>query len=208
MKLQSNFYKILFYLLLNTCIFKSWTQNRDEALIQKEYFSTANECLAENKLENAIYYFYFAHHNLPKTKISEVALKKVDSLALIVRNEFVKKIQGIWKWKETGTNWGVQETPLSKNLNKTLIIEGLKIRIYEKIELDSTLIKSGNIKFLDTNIHIPPLVKDFTYLDSLIWTFNFKSKNRILIMRNTGHVLKKSRTLMLCGNKELKFKKI
>ncbi len=207
--MKSKFYKatLFLFLTLNFLISKSWSQNKDSIQTQKKYFIQANELLANNELNAAIYYFHFAQKELPKTNLGKLSIKKIDSLTLIVREKFIKKIQGEWNWLETGTNWRVEETPKSKNINKTLVIKGQNISIYEKAKSDSTLIEFGKIKFVNATPKYPPIVEDFTFLDNLIWTFNFKDDNQTLIMRNTGKIVNTERTLLGCGNIALKFVK-
>ncbi|WP_397362022.1 hypothetical protein [Olleya sp. R77988] len=187
--------------------FNSWSQDLKKEKRQLDYYEKSNKYLSESDLEKARLTLYFSYQANPESELGKTALKKSDSLKAVIRNELIQKIQGNWKWKNTGTNWGIEKTAEENNIEKIVEIKGLQLSFYEIDKNEKKLIQSEIIEFINEEKMIPSST-DILYSDNQIWRFDLKDDNQILKMVNSGENNTNGRTVIVCGNEELTFERI
>ena len=119
-------------------------------------------------------------------------------------------MQGIWKWKTTGTNWGINSTNKLSQIDKILVISDKTTEFYEenKESKKRNLIKTENIKLLENFEYRGPTTSELIYSDNQIWSFAFDKSNNLYIT-NTGELLESGEVLEIaCGNAEMIYKRI
>ena len=211
---------LVIIIILNSILNYGQTDKIDS--IQRIVFKRANDNLKmsdidvdypeieRSYLERAYISYYFCHQKNPENEIGQISLKKSDSLKKIIVTNLLHNIQGIWKWKTTGTNGGINSTNKLSQIDKILVISDKTIEFYEKNKESKkrNLIKTENIKLLENFEYRGPTTSELIYSDNQIWSFAFDKSNNLYIT-NTGELLESGEVLEIaCGNAQMIYERI
>jgi len=199
--MNKTFFLIFFSIALNT-----WAQNSNKTELQLNYFNKENNHLSNSNLEEARLSFYFSYQESPETKLGKTALKKSDSIKLIIRGELIINIQGTWKWTETGSNWCVAETSKGNSIDRMIEIKEKQISFYQIVNSEKKMINSELINFINKNEPIPSST-DILYSNNQIWRIDIDIENEVLKLTNSGESNANGRTVIVCGNEKITYKK-
>ncbi len=212
---------LVIIIILNSIHNYGQTQRIDS--VQKMFFTRANDNLNMSNIEvdypeiersyveRAYINFYFCHKKNPESKIGQISLKKSDSLKNLVINNLFSNIQGVWRWKSTGSNWGIDSTDKTSIIDKILIISDKKIEFYDenKESKKRTLIKTENIKLLGNIDYRFPTTSELIYSDNQIWDIGFDKSKNLIHITNTGELLENGTVNgVVCGNTEMIYERI
>tara|TARA_R110002167_G_scaffold328783_2_gene535314 strand:+ start:1070 stop:1723 length:654 start_codon:yes stop_codon:yes gene_type:complete len=191
--------------------------------IQRIVFKRANDNLKMSKidvdypeiersyLERAYISYYFCHQKNPENEIGQISLKKSDSLKNIIVANLLRNIQGVWKLKSTGTNWGINSNDKTSEIDKILIVSDGKIEFYDenKKSKKRTLIKTENIKFLENIKYRGPTTSELIFSDNQFWSIGFNKSKDIVYFTNTGEFLENGEVSeFVCGNSQMIYERI
>ncbi|RXP48475.1 hypothetical protein EC396_12755 [Lutibacter sp. HS1-25] len=200
---------IIIILIFNICL----SQNEDKTNhldFQKEFMIKAEENILKNELGKAYFSYQFALHQDSTSVNGIIALRKSDSLKLILRNKLKLEIIGVWKLKKFANGMILKKTDDNLEFDKILIISNSEISFYEqnKKTQKNEFIKREKIQF--NNIpDLWPAYSELIYSDKQIWSFTLIENGKNLKIKNTGKVInEKSREQMLSGNSELFYERI
>jgi len=214
--------KILVIIIILNCIPNFGQTERGDS-IQKVLFLRANIELSNSEIEvdypeiekshieRAYTNYYFCYKKNQNSKIGQIALKKSDSLKVIIITNLLNNMQGVWKRKINGNNNGINSTYSGNNSYEILIISNNKIEFYnENIKSKKrTLVKSENIKVLRNINYRSPTISELIYSDNHIWSISFNKSKKHIHFINTGKMLKNGDVLeIICGNTETMYEKL
>ncbi len=201
---------IILILVTNFCLAQKKGQEKRNADFQNKWMKTAEESLRNNEISKAFVAFGYVSLIDSLSEKGKIAHTKVDSLRSILRAELVKNFTGTWKWKNTGSNWGISDTNKDVKKDKILIISDESLFFYEvdKKTNRRRLIKHEKITF--NNIQgMFPSFSELIYSDNQIWGYSLKNDGKILHVTNTGELNKNNnRTEIVCGNTEMIYERI
>jgi len=212
---------LVIFIILNSIHNYGQTQRIDS--VQKILFTRANDHLSKSDidvdypeikssyLERAYISFYLCQKKNPESEIGQISLKKSDSLKNIIINNLFSNIQGVWKWKSTGTNWGISSTDKTSIFDKILIISDKKIEFYEENEESKkrTLIKTENIKLLGNIDYRFPTTSELIYSDNQVWNIGFDKFKNLMHITNTGELLENgTMNEFVCGNTGMIYERV
>ncbi|CAL2085851.1 hypothetical protein [Tenacibaculum sp. 190524A05c] len=207
---MKNVLKILILLSISFCYSQSGDRNEKIKQYQIKWTIKAEQNIHEGQIDKAFIAYSFVKNMDSLSEKGKIAHRIADSLKIIVRNELKSNIIGTWKWKNSGSNWGISETNNDSKKDKILIISQNSLSFYEinKLTNKKKLIKTEKLKF--NNIAgMLPCFWELVYSDNQIWSFRLKKDGQILHLTNTGEVTENnSRTEIVCGNFELTYERI
>ena len=203
--------KKLIFLTLLLFSLSFYSQSKEEIeKHQNKWITEAKEELIKNDLLRAFMSYGFAKDIDSLTQNGIFASKKYDSIKIILRKKLIQKIKGTWKWKNTGSNWGISKTNKESLVEKILIINESYLSFYEvnKKTKKTNFIKREKLTF--NNIPgMLPSYHELVYSNKQIWSYNLKNEGIILHLTNTGEIIdKNSRNEIVCGNTELIYERI
>jgi hypothetical protein len=198
-----------YFLILTLLVFcQSWSQEWESPEYQKKMFDEAKEHLKNLEYSSAAGVFQFVNELNPNNDLGKIAKIKSDSLKPIARIKLIESINGKWKLKETGSNWGFEDYKDSLN-DRILIINKNKFLFYDQNKLTKELkfIEQEDMKF-SKSIHKSIYSYEFVFSDNQIWWFGTNENNCTLRQVNTGKESEDGRTEIVCGNAELIYIKV
>lgn len=207
---MKNVLKILILLSISFCYAQSEEQKEKIKQYQIEWTNTAEQNILDGQIDKAFIAYGFVKDLDSLTEKGKIASRKADSLKTIVRSELKSNIIGTWKWKNSGSNWGISETNNESKKEKILIISEKSLSFYEtdKLTNKTKYIKTEKLIFND-KAGMFPSYRELVYSDNQIWSFELKNDGQVLHLKNTGEVTKNnSRTEIVCGNLELTYERI
>lgn len=197
-------------LSISFCYAQSEEQKEKIKQYQIEWTNKAEHNILDGQIDKAFIAYGFVKNIDSLTEKGKIASRKADSLKIIVRNELKSNIIGTWKWKNSGSNWGISETNNDSQKNKILIISENSLSFYETDKLTNKTehIKTEKLKF-NNKTGMFPSFWELVYSDNQIWSFRLKNDGQVLHLTNTGEVTENnSRTEIVCGNLELTYERI
>lgn len=182
-------------------------QAAEKDSLQKVYSNKATLFLKNAKLESAIGNFYYSNELNPKTKMASVALHKADSLKSIVRTHLIKNLQGKWKLKSYGSNWGMNDVSV-ESVQEFLIFENDSVSHYKQTDDNAALVLVGREKLRFSH---PPGMRssynEFVNANNAIWYYRITPSGELRIV-HTGEESAYGRTEIVCGNAERYYARI
>lgn len=185
----------------------SWSQESSENKQLRWYNETIAEMNDSNKTQTMVRLFN-VYNKDRQSELGKIALQKSDSLKLLVRKEILERIQGEWKLKKSGSNWGFTDVDDKITIDKIVVINENEIFFYEeeKIFGKRKLIKTEKIRYYDKEELFPSFI-GFVFSDKLIWSFQSRDSNLLHTM-HIGEETENGRTYISCGNSELIYERM
>ena len=190
-------------------VFKSFAQENKLDKYQKENYQKALTSLAKNNISRALIQFFSAYKIKPESNTGKIALTKSDSITIIVRQKLVNDFQGVRELTKTSTNWRPQEIEKTSDVAQLLIITPHEINFYKQHSKTKKreLLRSEKIKFYGPK----DLFESFTtivYSNAQLWSYGINKTNDVLHLTHTGNATIEGRSVIVCGNSELYYKRI
>ena len=185
----------------------SWSQETSEDKQQRWYKETIAEMNDFNKTQTMVRLFN-VYNKDRQSELGKIALKKSDSLKIVVRKEILDNIQGEWKLKKSGSNWGFTEVDEKKAIDRIVVINENEILFFDQ-EKDAgirKLIKKESIRYYDKEELFPSFI-GFVFSDKLIWVFQSRDSN-LLYTTHIGEETENGRSYISCGNETLIYERI
>lgn len=186
----------------------SWSQETKNENRQKKWYKEAIAEMNDSNRIKIMVRLFNVYNKDRQSELGKIALKKSDSLKILVRKEILENIQGEWKLKKSGSNWGLVESDDKVSVDKIVVIEENKILFYdeEKGSKKRKLIKTEAIRYYDKEEMFPSFI-GFVFSDKLIWSFQSRDSNLLHTM-HIGEETDNGRTSISCGNSELIYERI
>ncbi|VXB53198.1 conserved hypothetical protein [Flavobacterium sp. 9AF] len=183
------------------------SQESSENKQQRWYKETIAEMNDSNRAKSMVKLFN-VYNKDRQSELGKIALKKSDSLKILVRKEILDNIQGEWKLKKSGSNWGFTEIDEKKAIEKIVVIKENEILFFdqEKVSGIRKLIKKEIIRYYDNEELFPSFI-GFVFSDRLIWSFQSRDSNLLHTM-HLGEETQNGRTYISCGNSELIYERV
>lgn len=171
--------------------------NNDTEGLQTSEFNLANEYLKNSYLTTAINSFYYVNRLNPKTEIGNLALKKADSIKIILRKALINELTGNWKMIDDVPSWVMREDSIVGQMIK---ITSSEIQFFELIKNAKNwkLAKTEKIFYSD-EFSEGSSYADLVYSNNEIWQYWIDEKTGYLNLTNTGEKTETGRTDILCG---------
>ncbi len=207
---MKNLLSIILIFVTNFCFAQETAQEKHKADFQNKWMKTAEENLQKNEINKAFVAFGYVSMMDSLTEKGEIARTKADSLKSVLRARLIKNLIGTWKWKNTGSNWGVSATNKESKKDKILVISDKSLSFYEvnKRTKRRLLIKREKINFNNVQGMFPSF-SELIYSDDQIWGYSLKDDGRTLHLTNTGELHKNNtRSEIVCGNTDMIYERI
>ena len=195
------------YLLLLIFIISSGTsfsQKGGSYYTQKQWLenTTKPEYASDNQRLMAAY--YYAYKEDPDTPEGKNALAKSDSLKKLSRNNIIDRLQGKWKLKKSGSNWGFKDADSNKTCY--LLVEKNIATFYT---VDKTgkkeITKEEKLIFTEVDGRFYSAL-EFVYSDNSVWSYIFKDST--LHIFQIGVMANDMISEIICGNTEYYYSKV
>lgn len=192
-------------ILLITVFQNLLAQDNDRSEYQKQLYKLAIQTSESGDYLEAIRTFNTSTNINPKAEIAMLALKKADSLKLILRENKINKVIGKWKWIPKEGNWAIREDNL---VGKMIHITAEEIHFFElyKNSREWKLVQTEKNRFSEN-----PESYSFTeFLNSNneVWDYNIDPKSGQLITYYIGEKIEDNYTELVCGNQKLIYFKL
>ena len=180
-------------------------QDNDRSAYQTQLFTLAIKTSESGDYLEAIRTLAISNNINPKAEIATLAVKKGNSLKIILRQNKINELIGKWKWIPQDSNWAIREDDL---VGKMIHISTEEIHFFElfKKSKEWKLVQSEKIKFSEN-----PESYSFTellYSTNEVWDYNIDSNTGQLIAFYIGEKIEDNYTELVCGNQKLKYFKL
>ena len=180
-------------------------QDNDRSAYQTQLFTLAIKTSESGDYLEAIRTLAISNNINPKAEIATLAVKKGNSLKIILRQNKINELIGKWKWIPQDSNWALRDDDL---VGKMIHISTEEIHFFElfKKSKEWKLVQSEKIKFSEN-----PESYSFTellYSTNEVWDYNIDSNTGQLIAFYIGEKIEDNYTELVCGNQKLKYFKL
>ena len=180
-------------------------QDNDRSAYQTQLFTLAIKTSESGDYLEAIRTLAISNNINPKAEIATLAVKKGNSLKIILRQNKINELIGKWKWIPQDSNWALRDDDL---VGKMIHISTEEIHFFElfKKSKEWKLVQSEKIKFSEN-----PESYSFTellYSTNEVWDYNIGSNTGQLIAFYIGEKIEDNYTELVCGNQKLKYFKL
>jgi hypothetical protein len=189
--------ELIFIMLLVSLSSRSQNNSPTEAL-QMEDFNLAKDCLKEANLNGAMKLFYYANNFNKKTPIGALALKKADSIKVILRKKLLTELVGNWKMIDDVPSWVMREDSV---VGQMITINTSEIQFFELVRNAKSwkLTKTEKILYSEEQT-MNSSYADLIYSNNEIWYYWIDEKTGYLQAINTGEKTETGRTEIICGS--------
>jgi hypothetical protein len=199
--LMKNYFFMLF-LLISSLI---WSQDATRIQYQKDNFESAKEILKYGDNVLSIRRFLLTASIVPKSEIAQIAIKKTDSIKLIIRNNKINQLIGNWKWIPQDANWVIRDDGL---VGKMITINPTEILFFELYKKSKKweLVKKEILHFSEK-----PELYSFTelvYSNKEIWDYTINKESGELNAFYIGEENEWGFSQWVCGQLEFHYFKL
>ncbi|WP_343695050.1 hypothetical protein [Flavobacterium sp.] len=201
------------YLILIILLFsiKSISQNDAKEKFQKNKYDLAISYFNKSDFAKALDEFSVVSKIKPENEIGQEALKKVDTLKEILRNEILEKVNGTWLFTGDKPSWTVdaKENFKNKSVDKLVQVDHNKLLFYEQDRKSKvkTLIKTENIVYFN-NDRTDALYSAIILSDGKIWNCYLNEDSKEIRAVNIAKKGENGVEKIAENNKEVYFTKI
>ncbi len=178
---------VLFFLIFCSQII--YSQNPKAIELQNEWFEKAVSSLDSAKIKTAFLKFSFANELLPESNLGNNAKLKSDSLQIVLRDNLIKNLQGIWEIKIFNKTNSKEQKEHYEKLGKYLEFRNDSIYFYANkpsLKLKKPRIKQ-EIIFCDLKTTFPHY-SDIIHSNGEIWNYSIDSSENKLIITENGEL--------------------
>ncbi|MFH6992349.1 hypothetical protein [Flavobacterium sp. FlaQc-48] len=188
--------KTIIFIMTLFLSFQIHSQRNNETLQSKE-FDLANHYLKKSDAKIAMNYFYSSGRCNSKTKMGELAIKKADSLKIVVKKEFINELIGNWKMFDDVPSWVMRD---DNSVSQMIKISPEEIQFYElkRNAKNWELTKTEKIIY-DDLLSNESSYSDIVYSDNTIWNFYRDENTGYLNLTHTGEKTPTGRSEIFCG---------
>lgn len=198
---------LLFALLFSLGALAQTAQNNLEER-QKNLFDRANTALKNEELQSAVIFYGTAYFMGDNKEITEISLKKRDSLKPIAQTELINKMTGNWRMIETRANWVIRDKSDSL-VGKMITIEHDQILFFELYDKAKkwSLVKTEKINFSkrEEYFYNPFYI---IYSNKEVWHYYIDGTTGYLKTNYIGQETDEGIAEVVCGNPQFEYFKL
>ncbi len=182
-----------------------WSQDVYRIQYQKDNFEKGKDILKNGDYVSSIRQFLLTASIIPKSEISQIAIKKADSIKLTIRKDKINQLIGDWKWIPQDANWAIRDDDLAGKMITINPTEILFFELYKK-STKWELIKKETIHFSEK----PELYSfaELVYSNKEIWDYTINKESGKLKAFYIGEENELGFSEMICGNLEFCYFKL
>lgn len=180
--------KKTFVLIVLLTSLQFFGQNDQKTAFQKNKYELAISYYKKADFVKAIDLFSLAAKIKPENEIGKDAVKKVDTLRELLRNEILKQVTGTWKRIGNQPVWSSNNASANQSAFDELVeIKENEILFYEVDKKTNVkkLLKTEKLVYNDNNCNVS-VFSEIILSDGTIWNCSLNEKSNILHVINVA----------------------